>query len=102
MRADQAGAELGSDLCQPFVRAAPAVVDQVGAGLAGRPAGLVPPGIDADQDLRVTGTDRADEASRPPDLLGRVDVSAGSSRDAADVHDVGTLRDHLVHPIHRR
>jgi hypothetical protein len=99
--ADQAGTALGGHAGQFRVPAAPGVVEQVGACRAGGPADFVPPGIDADDQVRVGGPDGFDERHRAPDLLGHGDVRGGPGGHAAHVQDVRALGHDRVDPLQR-
>src|SRR5690606_29083980 len=83
-----ARAVLGSDVDQLGVERRPRVVHQVGARPARRGADLVPPRVDADDDVRVALPDVLDRGHDPADLLVDVDVVAGTRGHPADVDDV--------------
>lgn len=101
MRADQAHVVLGGDLGQAAVPAAPGVVEDVGPRPTHLARHLRAPGVHADHEIRQLGSAPGNEAGRPADLLGDVDVVAEPGLDATDVHQVGPLGDDLVHPLHR-
>ena len=96
VRADQPGPEFGGHLGQPGIGAGPGVVDQVGSGRAGLLGHVRPPGIDADQLVRVFAAEPFDERHDAGDLLVGVDGAARTGLDAADVDDVGSVGDLLV------
>ena len=93
VRAHQPDAELRSHLGEQRVDAAPGVVDQVSTGLAADPADLVPPGVDADHQVRETGAHLGDHAALSAGSPRRVHVLTGAGLDPADVHQVGALLD---------
>jgi hypothetical protein len=61
----------------------------------------VPPGVGADDQVRVGGADRLDERHRAPDLLGHGDLGGRAGGHAADVQDVGAFGHHGVHMFQR-
>ena len=79
------------DLHQARVVPGPGVVDQVRARVDRRARHLRAPGVDADQQVRVTARGPPDERDDAADLLGRLDPRAAAGPHAADVDDVGAL-----------
>ena len=99
VRADQADAELGRDVGDLRVPGRPGVVEQVGAGLAGGPGGLVPPGVNADDQVGVGRPDPLDERDDPADLLRHRHLGTGFGGHAADVEQIGALGHDHVHAL---
>ena len=87
--ADVRRAPAGRDRRHLRVVPGPGVVDQVRPDRARRVGDLGPPGVDADDELRVRRADRLDERHHPGQLLGRADLGARAGLDAADVDGVG-------------
>src|SRR5690606_2586978 len=96
--AHQAGAVPGGDLGEGGIDTAPSVVQQVRARGADRLADLVPPGVHADDDVRVPAAYLGDEPGGAPHLLLGRHLLTGAGLHAADVDDGGALGDGLVDP----
>ena len=92
-RTDQARAVPHCGLDQPGIPAAPKQIGARGTRLMGH---LAPPGVHADDELRVRVPDRRDERDGPPDLLPRV----GVARTRGNLDDVRALGDHGMDALH--
>ena len=101
VRADDPGTSLGSNQDEVGIRTRPRVVDQVGAFAACQPRDAAPPGVDADDQLGVLGSDRGDERNDSPDLFVGVDEVTGPSFHSPDVHQIGAFSDSPIDGSHR-
>jgi hypothetical protein len=81
----------GRHLGEPWIEAAPGVVEQVRAGLGDHLADLAAPGVHADHDVRMALADGRYQARDPVDLGGGAHLVARPGFHPADVDDVSPV-----------
>jgi len=101
MGAHESGTVLGRNSSQVGIRSTPRVIQDGRPSTTDSGADLVPPGVDADGQIGIRIPDGGYEVSGARNLLRDVDLVTWSRFYAADVDDVGTVTNHVVHALHR-
>src|SRR5664279_2225383 len=100
--ADQTDVELRGDTREIRVKAAPRVIEHIGAGSTHLTPHLRAPGIDTYHEVRELGTYRTDEVNHAIDLVGGAHCRTGTCLDTPDINDLSARRDNLMDALHCR